>query len=263
MYASQTSPHVFIATPCFGGLVTQTYMQSVIGCMAMAQHHGIELTLSLVGNDALVTRSRNTLLHQFYAQSDASHILFVDSDIGFAPDAVPRLVAAGKDLVAGLYPLKDRYWDTFTDVLIKRDEPAETASLRYVGESTSLHEHQPGEGPYAGLVKAGYAGTGFMLISRRAVQRMIEAYPETRYKRIDAPVAQDNSASVETDAYALFDCMVDPETGTYLSEDFTFCRRWRALGGEVWLDPGLELSHTGASTFVGDPSLRLGIARGQ
>ncbi|MFT8897805.1 MAG: hypothetical protein ABF968_12730 [Acetobacter sp.] len=263
MHASHTSPHVFIATPCFGGLVTQTYMQSIIGCMAMAQHHGIELTLSLVGNDALITRSRNTLLHQFFTQSDASHILFVDSDIGFAPDAVPRLVAAGKDLVAGLYPLKDRYWDSLTNVLTKRGEPTETASLRYVGESASLHEQHPGDGTDTGLVKAGYAGTGFMLISRQVVQRMIEAYPETRYKRIDAPVGQDNSAAVETDAYALFDCMIDPETGTYLSEDFTFCKRWRDLGGEVWLDTGLKLSHTGASTFTGDPSLRLGIAKGR
>ncbi|NHN88228.1 hypothetical protein [Acetobacter conturbans] len=256
MYASPQSPHVFIATPCFGGVVTQTYMQSIIGCMAAAQQHDIELTLSLVGNDALITRSRNTLLHQFFAQSDASHLLFVDSDIGFPPNAVPRLVAAGKDVVAGMYPLKDRYWDRLTTLLTEKGEPAETASLRYVGESAALHEHQHG----TGLVKAGYAGTGFMLISRNAISRMIEAYPQTRYSRIDAPVGQDNSSAVTADAaYALFDCMIDPDTGTYLSEDFTFCKRWRDIGGDVWLDTGVELSHTGPSTFMGDPSLRVGI----
>ncbi|GEN64346.1 hypothetical protein [Acetobacter oeni] len=251
------SPHVFIATPCFGGVVTQTYMQSVIGCMASAQQHGIELTLSMIGNDALITRCRNTLLHQFMAQSTASHILFVDSDIGFEPDALSRIVAAGKDVVAGLYPLKDRYWDRLTDAQMRRGESPAMASLRYVGESESLHEAKATPGA---LVKAGYAGTGFMLISREAVSRMIRAYPETRYRRIDAPVGQHESeAAPESEAHALFDCLVDPETKTYLSEDFTFCHRWRAIGGEVWLDPSLVLTHTGPSTFSGDPSARVGI----
>lgn len=255
-----SSPHVFIATPCFGGLVTQTYMQSILGCMVTAQQFGIELTLSMIGNDALITRSRNTLLHQFMTGSTASHILFVDSDIGFPQDALPRLVASGKDLVAGLYPLKDRYWDALTDAQIRRGEPAATASLRYVGESESLHEHPLPQGGESALVRAGYAGTGFMLISRNAVARMIEAYPETQYSRIDAPKGQENSEPVpEALAYALFDCMIDPDSRTYLSEDFAFCRRWRAIGGEVWLDPSLVLSHTGPSTFTGDPARRVGI----
>ncbi len=258
--ALTSSPHVFIATPCFGGLVTQNYMQSVIGCMATAQHYGIELTLSMIGNDALITRSRNTLLHQFMAQSSATHILFVDSDIGFSPDALPRIVAAGRDVVAGLYPLKDRYWDALTEAQVRRGEPPVTASLRYVGESESLHEARPLRGAEGALVKAGYAGTGFMLISREAVSRMIQAYPETRYSRIDAPVGQTESTSMpEAEAHALFDCMIDPETKTYLSEDFAFCHRWRAIGGEVWLDPSLILTHTGSSTFSGDPALRVGI----
>ncbi|NHO31209.1 hypothetical protein [Acetobacter fallax] len=262
MNAFTSSPHVFIATPCFGGLVTQNYMQSIIGCMATAQQSGIELTLSMIGNDALITRSRNTLLHQFMAQSSASHILFIDSDIGFAPDALPRIVNAGKDLVAGLYPLKDRYWDALTEAQTRRGETPATASLRYVGETEALHEQQHPVGTEGALVKAAYAGTGFMLISRNAVSQMIQAYPETRYSRIDAPVGQDESAPVaETEAYALFDCMIDPETKTYLSEDFAFCRRWRAIGGEVWLDPSLVLTHTGSSTFAGDPSVRVGIIR--
>lgn len=235
-------------------------MQSIIGCMGAAQEHGIELTLSMVGNDALITRSRNTLLHQFYTQSDASHILFVDSDIGFAPDSVPRLMAAGKDVVAGLYPLKDRYWDGLTDVLHKKGEPVETASLRYVGESVALHEQPRKTGPEAGLVTAAYAGTGFMLISRQAVRKMIESYPQTRYSRIDAPVGQEDSRAVPLNAsYALFDCIIDPDTGTYLSEDFTFCKRWRDIGGEVWLDTEVQLTHTGPSTFAGNPALRLGV----
>ena len=48
-----------------------------------------------------------------------------------------------------------------------------------------------------------------------------------------------------------FDPMVDEE-GTYLSEDFSFCRRWTAIGGEIWADLGSTLDHVGPSVFRGD-----------
>ena len=51
--------------------------------------------------------------------------------------------------------------------------------------------------------------------------------------------------------YALFECMIDPDTGEYLSEDFAFCRRWTDLGGEIWLDLESKLIHVGQYGFVG------------
>ena len=50
--------------------------------------------------------------------------------------------------------------------------------------------------------------------------------------------------------------MIDPDTGIYLSEDYAFCRRWRDLGGEVWLDTQGVLVHVGPSDFQGRPDLR-------
>jgi hypothetical protein len=48
--------------------------------------------------------------------------------------------------------------------------------------------------------------------------------------------------------------MIDKETGEYLSEDYAFCRRWRDLGGEIWVDLESKLTHVGAMRFVGDLS---------
>lgn len=92
-----------------------------------------------------------------------------------------------------------------------------------------------------------------MLARRDVVERMIQAYPETRYEHIGAatPAMPDGSP-----CHALFDCVIDPATGTYLSEDFTFCRRWRAIGGKLWLDTAGRLTHVGAHDFVGDPARR-------
>lgn len=245
---TQPVEKIFIATPCFGGLVTQEYMESIIACTSVLR---MPVTLSLLGDDAMISRARNTLLHQFWARSDASHILFIDADIGFPAEAPARLLAAGKDIVAGMYPIRERFWDKTTQQHILRGEPQETATLRYVGETDAMHQNWD----KSHLVKTHYAGTGFMMISRTAVDKMVKAYPETTYRRIDVA-----GGSQDTDYHALFDGSICPETGTYLSEDFTFCRRWREIGGEVWLDTSIDLSHTGRASFQGNPSRRVGIA---
>jgi hypothetical protein len=247
---------VFIATPCFGGLVTQGYMQSIINCIGSAGANGISLTLSMIGNDALITRCRNTLVQQFMSYQEATHLLFVDSDISFPPDAIMSLLSADRDVIGGLYPLKDRYWDEVTDIRIAAGEAPEMASLRYVGECAAMHEAEPG----TALIRAAWVGTGFLLIRRQVIEKMIAAYPDMTYSRIDAARNGKGSAHENDRAWALFDCMIDPGTGTYLSEDFAFCQRWRQIGGEVWLDTSLILTHTGASGFTGNPFFRVGAA---
>lgn len=239
-------PKIFIATPCYGGLVTQSYMQSVIGCLGEACAYDLSLILGMIGDDALISRARNTLVNQFFSQTDATHLLFVDSDIGFTAADIAALVAADKAVIGGAYPLKSHDWGVATHRLIAQGEPAETASLRYVGDCAALYD-----APDNPLSRVAYLGTGFMLISRAAIGLMQERYPLTRYRRIDAPIATRGG-----DAFALFDPEIDPVTQTYLSEDFAFCRRWSEIGGEVWLHRGLRLSHTGPSTFKGDPMQR-------
>ena len=82
---------------------------------------------------------------------------------------------------------------------------------------------------------------------------MIAAFPELKFRRIDT---LSNQMAQGDNLYALFECMISPENGTYLSEDYSFCRRWRSLGGEIWLDLRSRLSHTGPQRFNGDCSLR-------
>ena len=242
-------PHVFLATPCYGGVVTQGYMQSVIGLMQQASIDSYDVTLALLGQDALITRCRNTLLGHFISIESATHILYVDSDISFDSKLTSQLLASGKDVVAASYPLKTSYWDVDANRRLQSGEAPDTAALRYVGElcegSLAFRE--------GSLAAATYVGTGFMLISRDAINRMIAAYPQTRYNSVHA---YPQIGSELTVFYALFDCVIDPITQTYLSEDFTFCRRWRALGGQIWLDTRSSLTHTGPTDFVGTPHQR-------
>jgi hypothetical protein len=248
MTETPSRPMVFIATPCFGGLVSQHYMQSVISLIQLASQANFDAALALLGHDSLITRSRNTLVSQFLNTPAATHLLFIDADISFDAGQVHEMLRFDQDFVAGIYPLKVIDW---SNPAIKRAvtarEPFQAASLLYVGTLCTGNERER-EGRFATAI---YCGGGFMLIKRQVIERMIAAYPESRYKTVHA---YSNAKTAEN--YALFDCMIDKETGSYVSEDFGFCQKWRDIGGKIWLDTEGKLTHIGSYNFLGDPKPR-------
>ncbi len=238
--------HIVVCTPCFGGLVSQGYMLATTNLLMLGTQMGFNVSVDLLGYDSLITRSRNTLVAQFLDRPDATHLMFVDADITFQPADILRMVCFDRDIVAGLYPLKLRDWSVEAIGRVRAGESLDTAPLRYVGlpcEPSAMEN---------GFVPATYAGTGFMLIRRATLLRMMEGYPELAFAAAHDRAEQAPSPH----RYALFDCMIEPETRHYLSEDYTFCRRWRDLGGEIWLDTQVRLVHTGAHDFTGNPAMR-------
>ncbi len=222
-------------------------MQSIISLIQYAGHAGFDATLALLGHDSLITRSRNTLVAQFLNMPQATHLLFIDADISFEPQQVHRMLAFDKELVAGIYPLKVIDWSNHAMRRATTGEALQTAPLLYVGTLCSGAEAER-QGAFA---TGDYCGGGFMLIKREVIQRMVEAYPESRYKKVHAF----SNAQTEEN-YALFECQIDPETKAYISEDFGFCQKWRDIGGKLWLDTEGKLTHIGAYHFQGDPRLR-------
>ena len=255
MSADTSKASLYIATPCYGGLVTTSYMLSVMRLRDYAAAAGFAAEVFLLGRDSLVTRSRNTLVADFVAHDAATHLMFIDADIGFEPEQVHRMLALDEDVVAGMYPAKALYW-TPPAKFAEREGPAQ-AALHYVGKFCDRSELEV-RGSFA---TGTYCGTGFMLIRRGALSRMIAAYPGTAYASDHVHVSGPSGAagSGGRELHALFECMIDPDTREYLSEDFGFCRRWRAIGGKIWLDLEGSLTHTGAYDFVGDPALRFGL----
>ncbi len=241
-------PMVFIATPCFGGLVSQHYMQSILALMRFAGSAGFDAMLALLGHDSLITRSRNTLVSQFLDTPNASHLLFIDADISFKAEQIFHMLNFDQEFVAGIYPLKVIDWSNAAiRRAASRGESFEAAPLLYVGSLCPSGELER-RGRFATGI---YCGGGFMLLKRRVIERMIEAYPETRYASVHA------YSNAKSDAnYALFDCMIDKDTNAYVSEDFSFCQRWRDIGGKIWLDTEGRLTHIGSYGFEGDPQPR-------
>lgn len=242
-------PLIVIGTPCYGGLAGQGYVLSLLELLRCAHGGAFDMDVVLLGGDALISRARSVVAARFLGTPGATHLLFADADISFRPEQVLRLLRADKDFTAAFYPLKQVDWASIPARAVA-GEPLEAAGLSYVGtlcEGDALRV----EDDFATAV---YAGTGFQLLKRVVFERLIAAYPETKFRRVDTlPGLMPKDAHL----YALFDSVIDPETGTYLSEDYAFCRRWRAAGGEIWLDLKSRLTHTGPQSFSGDTSGRL------
>ncbi len=239
---------LLVATPCFGGLVHHGYMLSICALMDRAASEGFAVDLALMAGDALITRSRSVLVARLLDHARATHLLFVDADIAFEPSQVIRMLRFDRDFVAGLYPVKSIDWAAVPRRVVG-GETLPSAGLTYVGT--------PLEGANArvvdGFAAARYAGTGLQLIKRAVLERMVAAHPELRFRSVHTLAG---ALPPSDNLCALFDPEIDPETGAYLSEDYAFCRRWRALGGDIWLDLRSRITHVGTDRFEGDAATR-------
>jgi hypothetical protein len=236
--------NLVVATPCFGGQISVLYAASLFRLQQrLRTYSGVSLKLLFKDGDALITRARASLVSQFLDDPAATHLLFIDADIGFEPEQVVRLIECGAEMCAAVYPIKRIDWDKVRATMESaRPNPA-AAALKYVFEVDDPNAVTES----AGFVRVRYAGTGFLMIRRGAIERMCARYAHLRYRRdhsIDAAIASDTR-------FALFECMI-AEDGTYLSEDFAFCKRWTDMGGEIWADLSSKLNHVGPMTFAGD-----------
>jgi hypothetical protein len=247
--------HIFIATPCYGGQIGEPYFRSMMRFAILCNKYDIKYTISTLANESLITRGRNTLNSFFMENSEATHLFFIDADIEFNPEDILRMVAYDKPIIVGAYPKKAMNWKSIIEAA--RRDPSETEdtieghSSNYVVNFDFIKDENGKRTPAVqivdNLVKLKDAGTGFMCIEKSVMKQMFAAHPETKYAN-DINV----DAKFEEHMYALFDCIIDPDSRRYLSEDYTFCRRWQELGGDVWLDPRTALNHIGHYTFRGN-----------
>ena len=144
----KAQPNIFVATPCYGGLVSQRYMLSVYSLFQRGSVRGFSVQLQTLGYESLITRGRNTLVSMFLDSPNTTHLMFIDADIGFDPKEVEQMIAFDEDVVAGMYPLKIMEWDASSIRRARSGEPLETAPIRYVGapcggEESESRDHPP------------------------------------------------------------------------------------------------------------------------
>lgn len=243
---------IFIATPCYGGMLTEAYFRSVIKLLTFCNQHGIPIAFGTIANESLVTRARNVLV-AYFLQSNYTRLMFIDADIEFQVEDVLKLIAHNKELIVGAYPKKGVNWQRIRDSVRNDKQDFNDGQISAFGSDYAINFKFTNRelkqiAIENGLIRLHDGATGFMMIKREAVDKMIAAYPELKYNNdLNTP------PDLQDYFYAFFDTMLDPKDKRYLSEDYTFCRRWQAIGGECWLDPTISLNHFGSFCFVGNP----------
>ena len=245
---------IFVATPMYGGMCGGQYTKSTADLSKLAMHYGMEIEFFYLFNESLITRARNYCVDEFLRHDNFTHLMFIDSDIGFNANDVLSLAALASpdseyDILCGPYPKKTISWEKIKMAVDKGfadENPQKLAN--YVGD----YVFNPAEGQTEIALNAPVevleGGTGFMMIQRKTFEKYAEAYPELMY--LPDHVRSDHFDGTR-EIMCYFDALIDPKSKRYLSEDYMFCQWARDAGLKVWMCPWMNMSHTGSYVFGG------------
>jgi hypothetical protein len=249
--ASLASMKPLFMTPCYGGNVAANFANGLLALNNGLWETGMRGVVRIDSGQSLITRARNEAVAQFLRDTSLTHLFWIDADVGFTADQAFRLLLADRDVVAGVYPIKRFDWPEELPAGLTK----QTFSHRYLRFPVNAHDGVSSHIDSDGFLEVSEAPTGFMCIRRRVIESMVENLPELKY-------VPDGPANPELDDlyYRFFDVMVEPSTNRYLSEDYAFCRRWRDIGGKVFIDTQSKLSHQGLFTWHGDFAASLAVS---
>ncbi len=244
---------LFLAAPMYGGMCAGLFTKSVADLTAMFAANGLELRSYFLFNESLITRARNYCVDEFM-RSDCTHMMFIDSDIGFDPRDIVAMMALQSDdseydVLAGPYPKKTISWEKIKLAVDKgiADDDANVLE-KYVGDYVFNPKAGNGTIRIDEPVEVSEVGTGFMMTRRSAFEKFVAAYPEYSYKP-DHVRTEHFDGTREIMQY--FQAEIDPVSKRYLSEDYWFCQKLSQAGGKIWYCPWMKLSHVGTYIFGG------------
>lgn len=213
---------VFLTTPVIGSPVAG-YVFSLHETIMKAVAHQVPIEYCLYQNDCHVDDARNKLVSEFL-KTDCDKLVFIDSDIEWNAEEFIRLVKHDADVVAGIYPHKNNHELTFPVAML--------------GEDVDVIND---------LVEVAAVPTGFLCIKRQVLEVLADK----------AEKFEDKSSG---DIIPLiFERTV--RNNKRMGGDFTFCFKWREMGGSIYIDPEIELTHVGETTYKGSVAHQNRIAR--
>lgn len=222
----------------------------MINSIQWFQSNNIEVKIKTLGSRSLISRARNKMMTMFLDDKkfDATHLFFIDADIGFNEINLSRLINFDKEIVTGIYPVKGFDWENVKNKIqlsqIEK-EKIESLSVGFNINLLNLKSHQV----INGFCRVKEAATGFMLIKREVFLKMIIKYPERKYSPDDRSAIENSNNAY--DFFSVGNFKEDSGKTRYLSEDYFFCRLWKKCGGEIWSDIASPLTHIGQYEFKG------------
>lgn len=245
---------LFIATPMYGGQCAGMFARSVADLAALCTKYGIPLQFYFLFNESLITRARNYCCDEFM-RSQCQHLMFIDSDIGFNPQDVIAMMALQAneedkyDIIGGPYPKKCISWEKIKHAVDKGVADQNPNVLeKFVGDYVFNPKGGQSHIPINEPVEVLEIGTGFMMVTKKAMAKFAEKFPQYMY-RPDHVRTEHFDGSREIMMF--FQAEVDPKTKRYLSEDYWFCQKAQEAEIKTWFCPWMQLQHVGTYIFGG------------
>jgi hypothetical protein len=182
----------------------------------MLANRGVQMEMEIASHFSLIQYARNYLAAKFLSEESFTHLLMIDSDLGWDPRAAVRMIERDKDVICGIYPVK-----------------MQNPYFPYAGD---------GPADETGLQLAERVPTGFMLVKREVMERLADS---VRWYQM-----QYNGNVVKCPN--LFDLV--HEGKDYWGEDFAFCKRMKNHGYKIWVETDMDFSHVGTNAWTGNLS---------
>jgi len=209
--------NVIIGTPCLDGRVDALYTHSLIESIKTCANIGINLHPVFITRESLLQRARNDLM--YYAHiSDISDMVFIDSDQFWKSEDLIKLLNNDKDFIGGTYRKKS--YDT------------EQYVVKVLNEDVKIDEN--------GLMEVAGLGTGFLKLSKKAIDTFFESSDISEYAADDGEKRK-----------MIFNISIS-EQGDLVGEDIYMCNLYRQLGGHIHLDTNITIGHVGSIIFNGN-----------
>ena len=204
---------LYIATPAFNGKVNSTFAFSLSETILLCNSQGIPCKVDLLQGSTLLVETRNVLVDNFL-NSDCTHILMIDSDIGWSGKYVLELLASGLDFVGASYlcRINDRFH--FNPLLDEKKNLVVSSN---------------------GYIKALHIPSGFVLIKRNVFEAFMEKFPDRWYEKLYVG----NVKKV----YMFFNTELLHHR--FFGEDFSFCNYIHEIGKDIWVSPFITIDHDG------------------
>lgn len=223
--------------------VSMHYMKACLDLQKECLLNKIKVTFQLM-KSSLVTQGRNLCVSAFL-QSDATHMLFIDSDIDFTTRSALRLFKCEHEVSLIPYPMKTVNETKFRKDLEKRpDDNSNTYGLIYpvtFGDENKIE-------PKNGFVEVIKGPTGMMMIQRSAFEKLMKEYNELN---IIQQTMVNGEMTERPFYFNFFDSYYSPKTKTYTGEDFYFCKLWTSMGGKIHALIDEDIAHVGEFKYSG------------
>ena len=229
----------FVAMPCHDGRLEFEGARGLLGFKEICGLARIEHDINFLAHEALVSRARNRLVALFMAQPQKyTHLIFIDSDMEFEGGHIFKLINFDLDIVSGF--------------AAKKILPLQAAPVfaRKDGGNEFI-KNAKGD-----LIEALVVGGAFVCIKRSVIEKMIDSYPDLKYEDNASVEASERTQRLTKDipmndySYGLFN-PINEDNKNY-GEDNSFCKRWRDIGGKIWVDPKMSIGHIGKYNYKFD-----------